>query len=381
MTGYVNIPPTSGQVRQPRVLLALGDQLLDFERLTVTHSGTHQAGTLSGTIRSVPGSDIGQWGWWFSQGVIVLDVFAGFPANPRHFTTTDLTRLCTIRIDQVSLEVGSNTLSIEGRDLSAILIDKKTDGQFQNQTSSQVAQQFAQDAGLDYKIQPTMTKIGTYYDQDYVHMQREQTQWALLVYLARKEGFDCFVLGRTLYFGKYANTQQRSYLIQLNLENAERHYHESNAVRLVLTHDLTLSRDVIVTVRSFNTKTGKAYSALAKATGGKVLAARNLTPILPKTAADPQNYVFVIPNLAPIEAQKKALQLAQEIVQHELHLSADLPGDDVLYPWVPIELQGTGTLFDTTFYPSEVSRTLTPNDFTMSVRAKNHPTGTEVALD
>lgn len=381
MTEYVNKDLFTDQVRHPRSILKLGDQILDFEHATISHSGTYQAGTFSAVIRSQPGNDIAQWGWWLQQDIVVLDLFAGFPADPGNYSASELTPLFVARVDQISLNAATNTLTLQGRDLSAILIDKKSDGQFQNKTSSDVAKEFAASAGLDAKIQATTTKIGTYYDKDYLHLNHEETQWALLTYLARKEGIQCFVLGRTLYFGNYKNAIQKNYLIQFYPQTEEQAFAYSNAKKLDFEHDLTLSRDVIVTVRALNLKSGKAFTAIAKASSGKSQAARSLTPILPKSAGDAQNYVYTMHRaMSPQAAQEKAMQLAKEISQHEMRMTAELPGDDVLYPWVLVDVQGTGTLFDATYYPSEVTRTITPTEFSMSLRAKNHQTETQVAL-
>lgn len=375
---YLNAPYIG--VRHPRTLLALGDLLLDFESITIGHSGTFQAGTFEATIRSVPGSDVGQWGWWLAQDVVILDIYFGFPADPERYGVQDLTRMAVCRVDNIKLNAAHNALVISGRDLSAILIDKKTSGQFQNQVSSDIAAQFASDAGLTANIQPTTTRIGTYYAQDHVQMLHEDTQWAFLVYLARKEGYQLFVLGRTLYFGNFGNTGGKDYLIEFDKANSERAYHACNAERLEFEHDLTLSRDVIVTVRSWNAKNKKGFTALAKSSSGKAMAARNLTPILPKSSADAQNYVYSIPGLSQHQAEERALQIAKEISQHEMRMTAEMPADDLLYPWVNIVVQGTDTLFDATYYPSEVTRSLSPTSASMHVKAKNHQTGTQVAL-
>ena len=381
MTEYVNHDLFTDQVRHPRAILKLGDQILDFERVNIGHSGTYQAGTFSAVIRSVPGSEVTQWGWWLQQDVIILDLYIGFPSDPQNYSASELTHIFVARIDQIHLNVATNTLNLEGRDLSAILIDKKTDGQFQNKTSSDVATQFASQAGLDAKIQVTTANIGTYYDKDYLHLHHEETQWALLTYLARKEGVQCFVLGRTLYFGQYKNSIQKNYLIQFYPAIDTHSFATCNAKKLEFEHDLTLSRDVIVTVRALNLKTGKAFTAIAKASSGKVQSSRSLTPILPKSAADPQSYVYTIHRaMSPQAAQDKALQLANEISKHEMRMTAELPGDDVLYPWVLVDVQGTNTLFDATYYPSEVTRTITPTEFSMTMRGKNHQTETQVAL-
>lgn len=381
MTDYVNDTTATGNVRRPRTILMMGDVQLDFERITTHHSGTHQAGTFTATIPSRPGTNTGQWGWWTALDVIQLDVFTGFPADPANFTTSDLTQLGTYQLDSLRLDVGKNVVTVEGRDLSALLIDQKTSDSFANMTSSQVAEQFAATVGLTPQITETTTKIGSYYDTDYVQIKHNNTLWAVLAFLARKEGFDLYVVGRTLYFGNFLNTQGQSYLIQVDPGTPDRPFNSSNATQLELEHDLTLARDVMVTVKSTNLQSGQTFYAKAKAYSSKIQAVQSLTPILPGPAGDVQNYVYTIPHLTPQQAQQKALELATAISQHEYRIKADLPGDAVLYPWVPIEIQGTGTPFDQQFWPSEVERDITPTAFRMKVRAKNHPTGTEVTLD
>jgi hypothetical protein len=154
-----------------------------------------------------------------------------------------------------------------------------------------------------------------------------------------------------------------------------------NAAKLEFEHDLTLARDVMVTVKSTNLQSGQTFYAKAKAYSSKVQAAQSLTPIMPGPAGDIQNYVYTIPHLTPEAAQQKALELAKLISMHELRMHAELPCDALLYPWVQIEVQGTGTTFDQAYWPSEVMREISPTHNKMTVRAKNHPTGTEVALD
>ncbi len=381
MTGYVNNVTATGNVRRPRTILMMGDIQLDFERITIHHSGTHQAGIFTAKLPSRAGPAPGQWGWWTALDVVQLDVFTGFPADPENFTTSDLTQLGTFQVDSLQLDVGKNAVMVQGRDLSSLLIDQKTSENFSNMTSSEVAQQFCDTTGLTAQITDTTTKIGTYFSTDYVQIRHNQTLWAILTYLARKEGFDLYVVGRTLYFGNFMNQQGQAYLIQVDPGTPDRPFNSSNAVQLELEHDLTLARDVMVTVKSTNLQSGQTFYAKAKAYSSKIQAVQSLTPILPGPAGDVQNYVYTIPHLTPQQAQQKALELATQISQHEYRIKADLPGDAALYPWVPIEIQGSGTPFDQQFWASDIERDITPTSFRMKVRAKNHPTGTEVALD
>ncbi|MDE1999651.1 MAG: hypothetical protein KGI52_12065 [Burkholderiales bacterium] len=366
--------------RQPRALLQLGDIDIPFERMTLTHSGTYQAGTFDAELRSMPGNDVGQWNWWLQQSLVVLDVYAGFPVDVSNYDSRQLTRLFTVRADSITLDPARNSLHVQGRDMTALLIDTTTSAQFQNLTSSQVAQQFATQSGLEAQIQPTTQKIGTYYEADHVHTIHTQSQWAVLTYLARKEGVQCFVLGRTLYFGQFQNQAQQPYTVTFSPPTADTAYPTSNAMSLSFERDLTLARDVTVTVRSWNARNKRGFTVQAKTSGSQSMASRSLSTTLPKSAAAPQAYAYTIPGLSLQEAQIRAQQLLKEISQHELRLNASLPGDDTLFPWVPLQVSGTGTLFDTTYYVAEVTRHIAPTAFDMRVRAKNHPTETQVQL-
>jgi phage protein D len=80
------------------------------------------------------------------------------------------------------------------------LIDTLTNDKFINQTASQVATQFAQQAGLVPQVTATTAQIGRYLNQQYGYASQDLSQYRLLSYLAQQEGFDLYVKDKTLVF-------------------------------------------------------------------------------------------------------------------------------------------------------------------------------------
>jgi phage protein D len=92
-----------------------------------------------------------------------------------------------------------------------------------------------------------------------------------------------------------------------------------------------------------------------------------------KHAAPAQTYSFVRPNLTKEAAQKRANEKLRELSAHEMRISAELPGDSLLTMRALVELSGTGTAFDQTYYPDSIVRSMSVRDgYTMRLTAKNH---------
>ena len=97
------------------------------------------------------------------------------------------------------------------------------------------------------------------------------------------------------------------------------------------------------------------------------------------TSSNVQQYVFVRPNLTEDQAQQLANQLYAEIITHERTINVTLPGDSILTPRVLVQLTGTGTGYDQTYYPNTVRRTVGRGGYLMYLSAKNHSPQTEMA--
>lgn len=369
----INQPPTVGTVRQPRSILMVGDRAIDWTSWRIEHNGIHEAGTID---IEVP-AQYADWPWWTQQNEILVDVYVGLVANPQSFGLSDLTMLMTARIDEIRLNPATRTISLRGRDLTSLLTDNKSDAKYPNLTASAIATLLAKNAGLTPNVQATTGIAGAFYNADHVQMQRQQTPWTLLTYLAQHEGLQCFVLGRTLYFGKFsALLSNDPYLIQYTPPLPDAPYGSSNAEDLHFTHDMTLAGDVTVRVRSFHGHKGASYSATA--TGSKEL--KRVERGAKFIAQEIQRYDYTFPGLTQAQCQKKADELLKSISQHELKVHATLPGDAVVYPWTPLIVRGTGTVFDTTYEISRIQRSFDTRGFQMRVEGRTVPEEQTVTL-
>lgn len=371
----INQLPTKGEGRAPRSILMIGGTTIDWTSWTMEHNGIHEAGTIS---IDVP-AHYSVWSWWTQQTEILIDVYAGFPKNPQNFGTSDLTQLMVARIDELKLNPATQTFHLAGRDLTSLLTDNKSDAKYPNMTASDIATAIALKYGLTPNVQKTKGMVGAFYKADHVNMQVQQTPWTLLTYLAQHEGLQCFVLGRTLYFGDFGTTiSNQPYLIDYTAPTPSTPFGQSNAERLDFTHDLTLAGDIVVRVRSYHGYKNAAYSATApdKST------ARTLKRIERHShvAQAVQHYDYIFPGKTQEECQKKADELLKELSRHELKLDAVLPGDVLIYPWTPIEVRGTGTIFDATYQAARIRRSFDTRGFKMDLHCKTVPAQETVTL-
>ncbi|MDR5729320.1 MAG: hypothetical protein RB191_18040, partial [Terriglobia bacterium] len=300
------------------------------------------------------------------------------PKDPQNYSASDLTLLQTFRIDSIRLNAATLGISLSGRDLTSLMTDQKIDIKFQNQTASQIAAFVAQKVGLTPNVQATKDLVGHFFTLDHVSLHRQQPMWSVLVYLAQHEGLQCFVLGRTLYFGTFNSAvSNEPYLIQYDPPTTARPYPTSNATSLEFEHDLTLAQDVSVRVRSYHGAKNAVYTSIATAskTAKRVERDANLAQTL-------QQYDFTFTGLTQAQCDAKAQQLLDQISKHELKMEAKLPGDTIIYPWTPVVVQGTGTPFDTTYEAARIRRRfqVDPPRFEVSVHGKTVTAAQTVAL-
>ena len=257
-------------------------------------------------------------------------------------------------VDHVDLDPVTGRVRIEGRDLSAALIEARTQETFSNRTSSEIATLLAQRHGLAPLVTATRTLVGRYYQNQHDRITLDQfshatTEWDLLVFLAQQEGFDVFVQGTTLFFQPPAPPSGAVPLTP------------ADAIDLRLERSLTLARDLTVTVKSWNTLQQRAFVQTARAAASQA-----------GSTGSPQSYVYVRPNLTTDQALQLAQRKLAELTRHERVVTATLPGDLTLSPRDVILLQGTGTEFDQAYIVDQLDRSLSvQGGFTQRLRATN----------
>jgi phage protein D len=360
----INQLPTTGTLVAPRVILQVGSTVIDWTSWEAGHNGIYEAGT----IRVEVPCKFADWAWWTQQTEILVDVYVGFPRDPQNYSTSDLTLLQTYRIDSIRLNAATLGITLVGRDLTALLVDKKIDIKFPNMTASQVATFLAQQVGLTPNVQATTDLVGAFFTMDHVSLHRQQSMWTILTYLAQHEGVQCFVLGKTLYFGAFTSAlSNQPYLIQYTPPTADIPYPQSNATSLEFEHDLTLANDVSVKVQSYHGMKNAVYTSVA--TSSKTAKRIEKDADLAQSI---QEYSFTFADLTQAQCDAKAQLLLDQISKHELKMEATLPGDSIIYPWTPVLVQGTGTPFDTTYEAARLRRRCVayPPKFDVSVHGK-----------
>jgi phage protein D len=345
-------------LRQPRfTVLVNGSTLPGVKEIEVTNASHFTADTYRVTMAAGALPPALNIGYWADSVGDEITISAGYDTQ---------SQLIIGQVDSIDYDPIRGNLVLAGRDLSAGFIDTKTSEKFANLTSVQIAQQLSVRHGLDLVADGTTTKVGTYYNIDHVQLTQEQTEWDLLIYLARQEGFDCWVSGRTLYFQKPPTGNP--YIITAPGPQSD----NSNATSLALSRSETLARDVTVFVKSWNQKEQRPFTATAKSF-------RHFKS--QRSGGLSQEYHFVRPNLTKDAAQKLADSLLADITRHEKVITATLPGDNLLTTRSTIQLLGTFTAWDQVYYPDTVTRRIsTEEGYRMDVRAKNHSTESTVSL-
>jgi hypothetical protein len=155
---------------------------------------------------------------------------------------------------------------------------------------------------------------------------------------------------------------------QVNPQSAGYRAAAGNVEDMSFQRTLTVSRGITVVVRSWSDKTQAGFNATYPATKAGTLKPGQATPF-----KGGQTFTFFRPNIDKQTALAFAQQQYNLIVQHEMKMSCRIPGDVTLNAQTIIQVSGTNTAFDQTYYPSAITRHMSfDGGFEMNVSAKNH---------
>ncbi len=192
---------TASVVRQPRGIVKINDEVMrgwiswDVDNNTFYEADTFRVVFALSDLPSTRSAD-----WWAAQTTIYAEVLGGFPKNPDQYDEKELTSWIYGRVDSVEMDPTSRTITIDGRDLTALMIDTKTTEKWVNLTASQIAISIAKRHSLIPVVTTTTRKTGSYYQIDYARLTDAQSEWDLLTYLAHDEGYLVYVKGKELHF-------------------------------------------------------------------------------------------------------------------------------------------------------------------------------------
>ena len=312
--------------------------------------------------------------WWASQTEMLVDIQCALSAG-------GWVSLLQGQIEQIETRPDTGLISVSGKDLTSRFIEARTQETFLNQTASQVAQTLAARHGMTADVDTTTTLVGRFYEIDHDHVtmgqfSRTTTEWDLLSYLARQEGFDLYVTGTTLHFKQPTPPTATPWVV--NWTPSTGGPTTSNVIDLRLERSLTLAKDIQVLVKSWNSKTGRSFQKKARAIGAK---SPNAQASSNQVGQNTQQFVFVRPNLSEVDAQKLANSMLADLSRFERRISWAEPADLALTPRNLVQLNGTGTQWDQTYYIDCITRNISfDGGFHMSVQAKNHDARSQVTV-
>jgi phage protein D len=364
------------QVRRPRPVLRIGGVPVQPISIAVENRAHFTADTWRAELE--PWQQPQGYGlryWADAPAGLRVELLVGLlqPTDSVAAQPSSLTSLLVGQVDDIEIDPIGGTLSLSGRDLTAVLIDTKTSNKWPDHVASWIVTQLAIQAGLTPQVTATTAPVGPYYRDAYVSLAKEVPMWDLITFLAQQEGFDTYVTGTTLYFGPpQADSDPRPWTI--SVQRAQGGI-TSNALSLKLRRSLTLAGDMSVTVLSHSSQTGRTVKVTAARAGKKA----------PQSSASrgaerTQNYTIRRPGLTQEQAQQLATATLADLSKFERTLDVTMQGDPSVSVRRAARLIGTGTSFDARYYLSEVNHTIDATGYAMTAHLKNHPTAGEAAL-
>lgn len=271
--------------------------------------------------------------------------------------------LITGKINHVCVEWVDREISVSGRDKSETLVERRMNRQWKNKKSSDIVQDIAKDAGLTAQVSETTDDSGKKYDIDTVHLMLNRTASETLSLLAEREGCRWYVSGDVLHF-EQKDAGNSGGVFVVTYSPPSRGYEASNTVTIKTARNLTAGRPTDVTVKSWHHKDKKLYKATESSTGG---------------VGDKLTYEHQFPGMTQAQVEKVAKSHLSDYTRHELSIDVDMPGDLSAAADGQIQLQGTGSIFDTTYDIDSVEFQYSAGEhghFAMSICGKTPGKGT-----
>jgi hypothetical protein len=308
---------------------------------------------------------------WFSE--IATDTFVEILAavrvsNPDKPDPSEMSSLIYGRVDDIEYNPKLRTITLTGRDLTGALIDAKLPRDYTNQSASYIATDLASQHNLIPVVTATTGRVGTTQPNGDVELiQTQGSDWDLLAMLARQAGFICYVEQQGLYFQPESGDPD-TYQITWTPPTKDVDYPTASVVDLTFSRSLTIVKGVTVKAMS------PGHANKASVTRYYPTAPKAITPGKATAYGPTTLYTYWLPaDMSTVAVENFAINQYKLITSHAMKLTARLPADGVLAPrGVIINVNGTGTAYDQTYYPRSVTRTLSVEEgYAMTVEAQN----------
>jgi hypothetical protein len=250
--------------------------------------------------------------------------------------------LITGMIDNFQVDPVQRTIGLEGRDLSSSMIDSYRQQDFVNQTASEIVVAIAQYHNLGPVVTSTSGNVGRYYSDGYTKLSlgqfsRVQSDWDLVVQLARLNDFDVFVGGQSLYFQPSGVNNGVNIIVSLqNVESAR------------IERSLSVSPDTIASVQSWNSQNMASYNSTAAGSGTDA--------VDQSVSAGSVPFLFSGSNYTSQQVTDAADRYTAELVRLRTVLHLGMPWDLSFMPRATCLLQDTDSMFDTVYRIESVER-------------------------
>ncbi len=316
---------------------------------------------------------------WFSSlaADTFVEIFGGTTTTPDNPDPSELTSFIYGRIDDIEYEPVMGIVHLKGRDLTGAFIDAKVSANYTNQTSSKIAALLvANHPGIAATITATSTVVGNNFSQDTLELTANRSEWDLLGYLARQEGFVVDVFGSPsnggpfLYFGTDLTGSGTTLNVKYQPPSTYGGSPVANVETLRFSRIMTVAKGISVTVSS-----GPRWNLTSK--GSYPAATRQITPGRATPFGAETAYSYNIPaGATPQQCVARARSIYNQIIQHAMKADFTLPADTTTDVTSSVIVTGTGTAFDQAYYPREITRTMKFEDgedggFSMTVACQN----------
>ncbi len=248
-------------------------------------------------------------------------------------------------VDAIHIDPIQHLVTLEGRDLSSLMVDAYRQQEFVNQTASEIVTSIAQSHNLESAVAATVGAVGRYYGDGYTKLSLGQfsncqSEWDLVAQLARDNSFDAYVQHKTLFFQASSSWKSAPIIISTN-----------DLLGLRIERNLSLLGSVSAKVQSWSSQNMAAYQSSEAPDKALVeVSSGNNTP----------SFLFSASNSTPQQVSDAAERYTTELSRLGTMLHLEMPFNLAIVPRLAFLLQGTMSNLDTFYMIDTVEWTYSP---------------------
>ena len=233
-------------------------------------------------------------------------------------------------VKTIRVSLRHRRVTVTGHDSASKLVAKETTEKWQNKKADEIVKDLASRAGVSVSSDSLQNMAGKIYQIDFNKLSDHHSFMGLISHLADLEGMATFVSQGKLHF-KDMDHSEGSYTLYYTPPTPES-VMLGNWIDLDLQRNLELASGGKVKVQSYNRKKGKAVSS-EQSSGAAEMA-----------------FTYRHPELGKDQADKIAKKRLKENLRHEISGTATIPGDETLTALMKLQLFGTGSDFDQSYF-------------------------------